>query len=122
MAESNSPEGKDGDTGIAHGLVLFALLFNVVVCYLLTIQLLILKPVGMDEVYGNDTDARRILACMYFAIAVVSTFLLLPVHTATQRITAAWPLLTLQMVYKLTTVAAVGLSSPVVVSNLIIAI
>lgn len=76
---------------------------------------------GMDAPFGPDTDARRILTCIYGAIGVISAALL-----ALHSFGHAWAvpmtlaLFAVQITYKLATVMAVGMASPVVVTNLIV--
>ncbi len=74
--------------------------------------------------YGPDSPSRRILTCIYFAITVASAAGLVilrfvDVHTAMLLIT---PLLGLQIIYKLLSVAAIGFTNPVIISNAIIAV
>lgn len=69
------------------------------------------------ESYGGATQARGILLSVYFAILVLSVGLLFRPLPA-----AVAALLTVQIVYKLTTPFTVGtIANPVVVSNLAIA-
>lgn len=81
-----------------------------------------IKPERVDEVYGPDSDARRILGCVYLAIAMVSTVALLPRHTHVQRLLVAMPLFVVQIVYKIATIFAVGFGNPVTIANLGIAV
>ena len=78
----------------------------------------------LDEVYGPDTPARRILAALYAAIALAS--LVAPVgHFALGRgeilIRVALVLFPVQIAYKVMTAPIVGWTHPVVISNLAIA-
>ena len=70
--------GKWAPHGWTAGSVFLALalVLNGAITYPLSILMLIVKPERMDEVYGEDTVARKILACMYLAIAIVSTLAL----------------------------------------------
>jgi hypothetical protein len=75
---------------------------------------------GMDGAFGPDTPARRILACVYFAILVTSLYALIRAgfgapHIAVQIAMVLFPL---QIAYKLLTAIAVGLDNSVVVANL----
>lgn len=99
-------------------LLRLSLSINCIIVFPLTYLLLIRKPESMDEVYGPDSDARRILASVYFAIGVVSAL----AFFVAQPLPFAAPLLTLQIIYKLTTVAAVGLKSPVVIANVCVVV
>lgn len=94
----------------------------------LVLNLVILVPLvaalstgmaGMDAAFGPVTDARRILACVYAAIGVVSAGLLVlhaTGHVWAVPMTVA--LFAVQITYKLGTGFAVGIASPVVVANL----
>ncbi|MEM6760346.1 MAG: hypothetical protein AAF601_12790 [Pseudomonadota bacterium] len=94
--------------------------------FTLAVNIAILVPVifglalgNMDDAFGPATDARRILACVYFAIAVLSAVLIalhLGKHSWALPMTLA--LFAMQIAYKLATVATIGLGSPVVVTNL----
>ena len=87
------------------------------------IALLLADAPRMTRVYGPDTAARRILTCLYATILIASAALLVALW-ADHPLATAWVqlLLTLQIVYKLGTVALVGLRNPVVLSNLVIAL
>lgn len=80
---------------------------------------------AMAAVYGPDSPARRILACLYATIALASGIALAS-HALTAspalslRIAAV--MFPLQIIYKLATVPAVGLRNPVVQSNVAIAL
>ena len=100
-----------------------ALFLNCAITYPLSVLLLIVKPERMDDVYGEETVARSILACMYLAIALVSTLAM--VVGATKRniqkaLQLAVPLFTVQIIYKIATAFAVGLQgkNPVIIANL----
>lgn len=92
-------------------LILFPVLFG-----------LILRPDAMIPAFGGDTDARRILTCLYATIALasfagLSLMLLGQTALATQL---GVTLFALQIVYKLLTFPIVGLQSPVVITNLLV--
>ena len=75
---------------------------------------------GMDDAFGPDSPARRILACVYFAILLTSLYALIRAgfgasHIALQIALVLFPL---QIIYKLATAFAVGIDNPVVVTNL----
>jgi hypothetical protein len=55
---------------------------------------------GLDEVFGPDTPARRILACLYLAIAVTSIVAIANVNLRLPIILVLFPL---QILYKLLT-------------------
>ena len=93
-----------------------SLVANCVIVFPLSYLLLVHKPKRMERVYGPDTDARRILASLYLAIGVVSVRALMESDEPTAMAMAA-PLLGLQIVYKMLTVVTVGLTSPVVITN-----
>lgn len=71
----------------------------------------------LDRVYGGSTQARGILLSIYLAITVLSLVLLV---RPDPRMTMA--LLSVQVIYKVTTPFTVGtLENPVVISNLVVA-
>lgn len=75
---------------------------------------------GMEDAFGPDSPARRILACVYFAILLTSLYALIRAgigapHIAVQIALVLFPL---QITYKLTTAFAVGMDNPVVLTNL----
>lgn len=96
----------------------------------LILNLLILVPVvtgligqsaGMDAAFGPLTDARRILTCIYGAIAVVSAALLwLHAIDHDWAVPMTVALFAVQITYKLATGVGVGVASPVVVTNLFV--
>lgn len=96
---------------------------NILILTPLTLALLTDRA-AMKPVYGPDTDARRILTCVYGAIGIVSLYALVclglgQTQTATQL---AWTLFPLQIAYKLATACVVGLRSPVVITNLMVVV
>ena len=103
-------------------LVLLSLVVNVAVAG--TMGAAILAPPGatplrIDAVFGADTPARRVLACLYLAIAAVSAFAL--AH-APARPAVASVLFPLQIGYKVATAAVLDVrSNPVPAWNLAIA-
>lgn len=78
--------------------------------------------VAISEAFGPDAPARRILACVYLAIGVVSLygFLQLGYGRTESALEVAWILFPLQILYKLLTVVAVGIKNQVVLANLAI--
>ena len=77
----------------------------------------------MDVPYGLDSPARRILACVYASIAVVSAFSLIAYAIGRSEeflLRIVLVLFPLQIVYKVGTIFAVGLDNPVVRSNALI--
>ncbi|MEX0308884.1 MAG: hypothetical protein AB3N17_01425 [Tateyamaria sp.] len=94
----------------------------------LILNVLILGPVvwalvhsGMEGPFGPATDARRILTCVYAAIGLVSVALFalhLSLHEWAVPMTLA--LFAVQITYKLLTVPVVGVSNPVVATNLLV--
>ena len=71
---------------------------------------------GMDDAFGPNSPARRILACVYFAILPASLYALIRADFGAPQIALA--LFPLQIIYKLATAVAVGIDNPVVVTNL----
>ena len=104
-------------------LLVLALAINCVITYPLSLMILIIKPERIDKVYGVDTEARRILGCMYLAIAIVSS-LAMAVWIAKRNIhktlVLAVPLFAVQIIYKVASAFAVGLQdkNPVIIANL----
>lgn len=71
---------------------------------------------------GPDSPARRILSCIYGAIAVTSLALIIALWAeASQAVGWVQALLAVQIVYKVVTLPVVGARNPVVISNLAIA-
>ena len=89
---------------------------NILVLTPIVIGMFIGSPI-IDRAWDEFTASRGILASIYFALLVLSTFLIIktiPVFVA--------PLLATQVIYKITTPFTVGtVLNPVVISNLGIA-
>ncbi|MEO0937753.1 MAG: hypothetical protein AAFY38_06325 [Pseudomonadota bacterium] len=103
-----------------HWMVPVALLLNLLILVPLCTALLNRSP-GMDQSFGPETDARLILTSVYMAIAVVSAALLVALWTgAGWVLPAALALFAVQIVYKVTTAALLGIASPVVMTNLFV--
>ncbi|MFT6022049.1 MAG: hypothetical protein ACI9PY_000154 [Ascidiaceihabitans sp.] len=98
-----------------------ALILNCVILFPLTYALITQSP-GMDAAYGPDSDARRILTCLYATIGVISAYALiqLGLGARTTAVQIAMVLFPMQIIYKLATVGLVGVSSPVVLTNLVV--
>lgn len=97
-------------------MVIFALGVNIAI---LVPVILGLATGGMDDAFGPASDARRILTCVYCAIAVLSVGLIaLHVGGHPWALPMTLALFAMQITYKLGTVAVIGLGSPVVVTNL----
>lgn len=96
----------------------------------LLVNIVVLAPViwglwtgstAMEQAFGADTPARRILTCVYLAILLFSAACLVGTIGGLDKfLPATLALLTVQVVYKIATVAAVGLSNPVIQANLAI--
>lgn len=87
--------------------------------------LIFTKRRAMDVVYGGDTVARRILACLYATIAATSLIALAgQVYFGDQKLSfeIARVLFPMQIIYKVATLPAVGWKNPVVKSNLAISV
>ncbi len=93
----------------------------------LTVNLLVLVPVlwgllsgsaGMEQAFGADTPARRVLIAVYLAIALGSAALL--VAPAAWRTSLVPGLLAVQVAYKVLTVPLLGIGHPVVAANLLV--
>lgn len=77
--------------------------------------------VGMDAAFGVDTVARRILASVYASIAIVSFGLIgLHVFAHPWAVQMTLALFAVQIMYKLLSARVVGVSNPVVITNLAI--
>ena len=92
-----------------------SLILNIVVLVPIVV-LMALQAKIVDDTWGPFTAARGILWSIYFAILVVSTALLfLPIPAFIAA------LLSVQVIYKITTPFTVGrIGHPVVISNLVI--
>lgn len=100
-------------------LLVLSLVANIAITAMVSAALFRLSP-GMDAPFGPDTPARRILACVYASIGLLSAgaLTLLALGQKETALAIAGPLLILQIVYKCGTLWAVGPSNPVVVTNL----
>lgn len=106
-------------------MVLLSLSHLVNVIVVTAISLLIARNVpAMTACYGSDSAARRILACLYATIAIVSAAALAGQASGNlaASISIAGILFPMQIAYKLMTLPAVGWHNPVVKSNLAIAL
>ncbi len=76
---------------------------------------------GIKVALGPDTQARRILACVYCAIALTSVGLI-ALHAAEHvwALPMTLALFAVQASYKLGTLWAVGLGNPVTKTNLLV--
>ena len=101
-------------------LVIFALAFNIIVLLpVMTVLLLKLPPA--EVAFGALTDGRLILTSIYMAIALVSAALIaLHLMHMPWAIPMSVALFAVQITYKLITVPMVGLSNPVVITNLVV--
>lgn len=104
-------------------MLLFALCFVVNAAITFTLAAALARDGrGIADAFGTDTPARRILACVYTAIGMVSLLglaLILAGQSDTARAVGT-TLFAVQITYKLLTAWAVGLSNPVVVVNLMV--
>lgn len=75
---------------------------------------------GMNDAFGPDSPARRILACIYFTILLTSLYALIRAGFGAPQVAVqiALVLFPLQITYKLATAFAVGIDNPVVITNL----
>jgi hypothetical protein len=105
-------------------LITLSHLINLVVVTIIPILIFRNAP-AMTTVYGPDSPARRILACLYGTIALASGAALVTQFALGRpefSVQIALILFPLQIAYKFATIPAVGLRNPVVISNLFIAI
>lgn len=97
-----------------NALIYTSLILNVVVLVPIVI-LMMSKSKRVDHAWGVFTPARGILMSIYFSILVASVALLfVPVPAFVVA------LLTVQVIYKVTTPFTVGITNPIVISNLAI--
>lgn len=98
-------------------LVYVSLIVNIVVLVPILVLMIIKSPL-VDHAWGSFTAARGILMSIYFAILVASVALLfMPVAAFIAA------LLSVQVIYKVTTPFTVGsIKNPAVISNLIISV
>ena len=77
----------------------------------------------VDEAFGTDTTARRILGCIYATIGLVSLYALTQLVAGNPQIAflVGATLFPVQIIYKLFTVFVVGPTNPVVIANLMVA-
>ncbi len=98
--------------------ITIGLAINVVVAGLIGLMLLFDHRHMVEDIYGGDTAAKRILSSLYLAIAAVSVWAL---ASPEWTLEIAFVLFPLQIVYKLLTLPVVGdLENPVPWSNLAI--
>jgi hypothetical protein len=104
-------------------LVTLSHLVNLVVVTLIPILIARDAP-SMRAAYGPDSPARRILACLYATIALASGVALAGQAAGLPDLSVriAGVLFPVQITYKLLTVPVVGWASPVVRSNVAIAV
>lgn len=100
-------------------LFILSFVINVLITFTVGAGILRNHP-GMGEVYGADTPARRILACVYLSIGLVSLYALMMALAGQGDIARAvgLTLFPLQIIYKLMTAVAVRITHPVVIANL----
>lgn len=102
------------------GSFVFALCFNVLILVPVVTGLL-RGSKSMDQALGPDTASRRILTSVYANIALAS-ILLIALHLRASNHANSMTLLLffLQVGYKIATVFLVGVSNPVVQTNLVV--
>ncbi|MEL6640331.1 MAG: hypothetical protein AAFP98_03290 [Pseudomonadota bacterium] len=89
----------------------------------LVVPAIMVGSTRMTAAFGPDTDARKILICIYSAIWLTSLLGLglVALNRLEDAVVLAVGLLSLQIIYKVLTGAVVGLGNPVVMTNLPIA-
>lgn len=99
---------------------IIALAFNIIVLVpVVSVLMLGLSPA--EKGFGPVTDGRLILTSIYMAIAVVSAALIaLHLKRQSWAMSMSVALFAVQITYKLITVPMVGLSNPVVITNLVV--
>jgi hypothetical protein len=100
-------------------MIACSFLANVLITFLV-VAALWRDGANMAEAFGADSPARRILACVYGAIGIVSLYALVQIAVGNFAIaaTVGSTLFPLQIIYKVGTAAAVGPRHPVVIANL----
>ena len=74
----------------------------------------------LEVIYGGETNARKILSCMYLAIAILSV---LSLSINNFLLLVSVPLFGMQIIYKVLTLFSVGtIRHPVVFANLVISV
>jgi hypothetical protein len=100
--------------------VIFSLAVNIFILFPV-VSILLLNLSQAETGFGPVTDGRLILTSIYMAIAIVSGGLI-AMHL--KRLSWAMPmsvaLFSVQITYKLITIPMVGLSNPVVITNLLV--
>ncbi len=102
-------------------MLTFSLLANVAITFAVTFAIW-RNSDHIAVVFGPDTPARRILACVYLAIGVASLYALVQLAAGQPDVTraVAITLMPLQIVYKLMTAISISPRHPVVAANLCI--
>lgn len=100
-------------------MLVLSLIANVAITFAVSLAIW-RDSAGIGEVFGSDTPARRILACLYLTIGLASCYALIQLASGQSDIawSVAKTLFPLQIIYKLMTAIAVGLRHPVVITNL----
>ena len=102
--------------------MILALALNIFIL-LPVLGMLMFNPSQADATFGPPTDGRLILTSVYMAIALISAILMVMhfKHMA-WAVPMTVALFCVQITYKLITVPMVGLSSPVVITNLVVVV
>jgi len=106
-------------------LVVFSFIVNILVAGYFGLRLFLgsspkAQNANLTQVFGDNTPARQILACVYLSIAIMSIWALID---QARMIDIALVLFPMQIVYKLLTLIAVkDHSNPVPPSNLAISV
>jgi hypothetical protein len=104
----------------ARRFVIYALAFNIVVLTPV-VSVLLLGYAPAEYAFGAVTDARLILTSIYISIALVSAaIIVLHLKSIASAMPMSVALFAVQITYKLITVPMVGLSNPVVITNLVV--
>lgn len=100
---------------LAYTMTTVSLIINILVLVPVSL-ILFTNSLGAEDVFGVFTPARGVLLSMYLSILIISLALLVK-----RDIKFVSAILTMQVVYKLTTPFTVGdISNPVVISNLLV--
>ncbi|WP_299620667.1 hypothetical protein [uncultured Tateyamaria sp.] len=100
-------------------MIALSFLANCLIAFPLVMPML-RRSDAMDAAFGPPSDARRILACIYGTIGLISLFSLFCIAAGYGDFARqiAQTLLPLQIIYKCFTIPAVGLQSVVVKTNI----
>jgi hypothetical protein len=107
-----------------NSLIRLSLLFNIIILTFVCINLIVYsKSQLVIDAWGESTPSRGIILSFYISILFLSAVLLYasiqdPISVSIKYMVIS--LLIIQIVYKLITILTVGITNPIVISNLLI--